>query len=29
MDYKLEITEHAQELLDQLIYHLIYNLNND
>ena len=29
MDYKLKITEHAQELLDQLIYHLIYNLNND
>lgn len=29
MGYKLKITEHAQELLNQLIYHLIYNLKND
>lgn len=29
MDYKLKITEHAQVLMDQLIYHLIYNLKND
>ena len=29
MDYKLIITEKAEELLDNLIYHLIYRLKND
>lgn len=28
MAYKLNITEHADELLDDLIYHLIYRLKN-
>lgn len=28
MDYKLNITEHADELLDNLVYHLIYRLKN-
>ena len=26
MAYKLVITEHADELLDKLVYHLIYRL---
>ena len=29
MDYKLIITEKAEELLDNLIYHLIYRLKNN
>ncbi len=28
MAYKLEITEHANELLDNLAYHLIFRLQN-
>lgn len=29
MAYKLNVTEHADELLDRLIYHLIYRLKNE
>ena len=29
MAYKLIITEHAEELLDKLVYHLIYRLKNE
>ena len=29
MAYKLNITEHADELLDKLMYHLIYHLKNE
>ena len=29
MVYKLNVTEHADELLDKLVYHLIYRLKND
>ena len=29
MVYKLNVTEHADELLDKLVYHLIYWLKND
>ena len=29
MVYKLNVTEHADELLDKLVYHLIYRLEND
>lgn len=29
MAYKLVITEHADELLDRLVYHLIYRLKNE
>ena len=28
MAYKLNVTEHADELLDNLVYHLIYRLRN-
>lgn len=28
MIYKLKITDHAEELLDQITYHLIYRLQN-
>lgn len=28
MAYKLIVTEHADELLDNLVYHLIYRLKN-
>lgn len=28
MAYKLNITEHAEELLDNLVYHQIYRLKN-
>lgn len=28
MAYKLNFTEHADELLDNLVYHLIYRLKN-
>ena len=28
MAYKLNVTEHADELLGKLVYHLIYRLNN-
>ena len=28
MAYKLNVTEHAEELLDNLIYHLVYRLKN-
>lgn len=28
MAYKLIITEYADELLDNLIYHLLFNLKN-
>ena len=28
MDYKLILTEKAEELLDNLIYHLVYRLKN-
>ena len=28
MGYKLNVTEHADELLDNLLYHLIYRLKN-
>lgn len=29
MAYKLIITEHAEELLDNIIYHLLYRLKNE
>lgn len=29
MAYKLIITEHAVELLDMLVYHLLYHLRNE
>lgn len=29
MAYKLVITEHADDLLDRLVYHLIYRLKNE
>ena len=29
MAYKLNVTEHAEELLDNLVYHLIYRLKNE
>ncbi len=29
MAYKLNVTEHAGELLDNLVYHLIYCLKNE
>lgn len=29
MAYKLVITEHADDLLDRLVYHLIYCLKNE
>lgn len=29
MAYKLNVTEHADELLDNLVYHLIYCLKNE
>ena len=29
MAYKLNVTEHADELLGNLVYHLIYRLKND
>ncbi len=29
MVYKLNVTEHANELLDNLVYHLIYYLKNE
>ncbi len=29
MVYKLNVTEHADKLLDNLIYHLIYRLKNE
>ena len=29
MAYKLNVTEHADELLDNLVYHLIYRLKNE
>ena len=29
MAYKLVISEHADQLLDQLIFHLIYRLKNE
>ena len=29
MVYKLNVTEHADELLDNLVYHLIYRLKNE
>ena len=29
MVYKLNVTEHADELLDKLVYHLIYRLKNE
>ena len=28
MTYKLNVTEHADELLDDLVYHLVYCLKN-
>lgn len=28
MDYKLNVTEHADELLDNLVYHLVNRLKN-
>ena len=28
MAYKLNVTEHAEELLDKLVYHLVYRLKN-
>lgn len=28
MVYKLNVTDHADELLDNLVYHLIYRLKN-
>ena len=28
MAYKINVTEHANELLDNLVYHLIYRLKN-
>lgn len=29
MDYKLVISEHANELLDNLVYYLLYRLKNE
>ena len=29
MAYKINVTEHANELLDNLVYHLIYRLRNE
>lgn len=29
MDYKLVISEHADELLDNLVYYLLYRLKNE
>lgn len=29
MAYKLNVTEHADELLDNLVYHLIYRLKSE
>ncbi len=29
MAYKLVITEHADELIDKLVYHLLYRLKNE
>ena len=29
MAYKINVTEHADELLDNLVYHLIYCLRNE
>jgi hypothetical protein len=29
MDYKLIITERAEELLDKLVYYLLYNIRNE
>lgn len=29
MAYKINVTEHADELLDNLVYHLIYFLRNE
>ncbi len=29
MAYKIKVTEHAHELLDNLVYHLIYCLKNE
>ena len=29
MAYKLNVTEYADELLDNLVYHLIYRLKNE
>lgn len=29
MAYKLIVTEHADELLDNLVYHLLYQLKNE
>ena len=29
MEYRLVITEHAEELLDNLIYYLLYKLKNE
>lgn len=29
MAYKLNVTEHAGELLDHLVYHLVYRLKNE
>ena len=29
MAYRLRVTEHAEELLDDLVYHLIFRLKND
>ena len=29
MVYKLNVTDHADELLDNLVYHLIYRLKNE
>lgn len=29
MGYKLNVTEQADKLLDALVYHLVYRLNND
>lgn len=29
MAYKVVVTEHAEELLDRLVYHLLYGLKNE
>ena len=29
MAYRLRVTEHAEELLDDLVYYLIFRLKND
>ena len=29
MGYKIQVTKHADELLDDLIYHLLYSFKND